>query len=463
MAIAITTEQALSLAPDPEAAKAARSLATPRPWSSLGRDDRAIWGACQGSGKDPYKVQIDWLGGPAFKCTCPSRKFPCKHGLALLMLLAAQPGEFGDAPPAWVSEWLTGRDEKAEKSTAKKAEKAAAAASTPVDEKAQAKRAADRVARVRQGLRDLSLWLADLVGQGIASTPGRPYSFWDQPAARLVDAQAPGAARLVRELAGIAASGEGWQHRFLAALGRLHLLINAFERLEEFGDSPATVADVRAAVGFTVSQELILAEEPPVRDRWTVAGQYVEQEERLRVQRTWLTGAASGRSALILEFAVGPAAGFKTTLMPGLTVDAELCFFPGAAPLRALVKQIHAADPSLRRPAVLAGAAPVAAAAAALRDRLALNPWTETQPVTLAAVTPVRVSNSASAGAWRLRDEAGASLPLRVSDLSVLFTLLALSGGRPLDLFGEWDGAAIRPVSAVQAGRLLSLGGAAIA
>jgi len=40
--------------------KAARSLATPRPWSILGRDDRAIWGACQGSAKDPYLTQVDW-------------------------------------------------------------------------------------------------------------------------------------------------------------------------------------------------------------------------------------------------------------------------------------------------------------------------------------------------------------------------------------------------------------------
>lgn len=455
MGIAVTTEQALSLAPDQESAKTARALATPRPWSSLGRDDRAIWGACQGSGKDPYKVQIDWLGGPAFKCTCPSRKFPCKHGLALLLLLAAQPGEFGEAAPEWVAEWLNTRDQKVEKSAAAaKAKRADPAA--PVDEKAQARRAADRVARVRQGLADLSLWLADLVAQGIASAPGRPYSFWDQPAARLVDAQAPGVARLVRELAGIAASGEAWQHRFVAALGRLHLLINAFERLDAL--AAAEMADVRAAVGFTASQEQILAGEPAVRDRWTVAGQYVEQEERFRVQRTWLIGAATARAALLLEFAAGPAAAFKTTLMPGLTVDAELCFFPGAAPLRALVRQVHAVDQRPRRPAVLAGAAPVAAAAASFRDRLALNPWIETQPASLSAVTPVR----AAGGTWTVRDETGAGLPLRATDPNILFPLLALSGGRPLDLFGEWDGAVLEPVSAIHAGRLLSLRTAAV-
>ncbi len=44
-------------------------------------------GLCQGSGRQPYQARVD-LAEPAFKCSCPSRKFPCKHGLALLLLFA---------------------------------------------------------------------------------------------------------------------------------------------------------------------------------------------------------------------------------------------------------------------------------------------------------------------------------------------------------------------------------------
>src|SRR5437868_12831162 len=116
-----TTERILSLAPDASSAKSGRDLAVPRQWSSLGRTDQAAWGECQGSGAKPYQTRID-LGEPAFSCTCPSRKFPCKHSLGLFLLLVQQPAGFKDGPPpGWVADWLTAREAKAEKK-AKKAE-----------------------------------------------------------------------------------------------------------------------------------------------------------------------------------------------------------------------------------------------------------------------------------------------------------------------------------------------------
>src|SRR5215472_18662690 len=100
-----TTDQILKLSPDAASAKAAQGLLNLKNWSRLGTDGRAAWGLCQGSGSKPYQAQID-LPEPAFKCSCPSRKFPCKHGLALLLLLAEQPKEFREAsPPDWVMKW----------------------------------------------------------------------------------------------------------------------------------------------------------------------------------------------------------------------------------------------------------------------------------------------------------------------------------------------------------------------
>ncbi|MCC6536398.1 MAG: SWIM zinc finger family protein [Bryobacterales bacterium] len=428
MAITVTSEQAIGMAPDPESVKAARSLAAPRTWSALGCDGRAIWGACQGSGKDPYRTQVDWQG-PAFKCSCPSRKFPCKHGLALLLLLADQPALFTAPPPAWVTEWLATRDEKAETKA-----KEEAAPAKPPDPEAAAKRAGQRAARVAQGLGDLSLWMQDLVSHGLASLPGKPFSFWEQQAARLVDAQAPGAARLVRELGAAAMAGEGWQHRVVDGLARLHLLMQAYARIDALPAS--TQEDVRALVGFTVAQEAVLAGEA-VRGAWLVAGQAVEQEERLRVQRTWLLDANSRRAALVLEFAAGPGAGFKTALPPGAVVDAELCYYPGASPLRALVKQVH--EVKAKSPGGLVQAGPLAEAFAGFRERLAANPWTQDQPAALAGVTPVRVN-----ARWFLRDAAGDAVPLRAGE-NVNLVLAALSAGGAFDLFGVWDGYTLEP------------------
>ena len=74
------------------------------------RGRRGDLGACQGSGSKPYQVQID-LAEPAFKCSCPSRKFPCKHALGLLLIHATTPAAIVKAErPAWVSEWLASRE-----------------------------------------------------------------------------------------------------------------------------------------------------------------------------------------------------------------------------------------------------------------------------------------------------------------------------------------------------------------
>ena len=72
-------------APDAASLAAGRKLAVPGPWRETGCNDVLVWGQCQGSGKTPYQVSVD-LTGPAYRCSCSSRKFPCKHALALLML-----------------------------------------------------------------------------------------------------------------------------------------------------------------------------------------------------------------------------------------------------------------------------------------------------------------------------------------------------------------------------------------
>src|SRR5688500_8462217 len=118
-----TADQVSAMAPDPASAKAGQGLASPRKWGLLARDARALWGECQGSGAKPYQVIVD-ASEPAFRCTCPSRKFPCKHGLGLLFIYASQPALVveTEAEPDWVAAWLAMRGAKAEK----KAEKAAA-------------------------------------------------------------------------------------------------------------------------------------------------------------------------------------------------------------------------------------------------------------------------------------------------------------------------------------------------
>jgi len=430
----LNADQILALAPDPGSAKAGQGLANRRKWLALGRSDRAAWGECQGSAREPYRTQID-LTEPAFRCSCPSRKFPCKHSLGLYLLLTSEPVSFDQgAPPPWVAEWLDRRDQSA-RQHATKPEPTAIPEARAKRAASQSKTAAAREAKVATGVEELGRWLRDMMRQGLAGVQGRPYSFWEAMAARLVDAQAPGLARQIRSCAGVPASGEGWQARLLERLALLHLLIEGYRRIETL---PAdTQADLRAAIGWSQNQDELLAS-AGLRDHWLILGQRVEDEDNLRVQRTWLWGEAQARPALILSFAA-PGQPLDRSLTPGTALDADLVYFPGAYPLRALIQQRHGQpEPIASSP----GYADLLAATAGYAAALAAVPWLERFPMPIQAVTPLR-----SGERWAVRDGDGHALPLAPT-FTHGWRLLALSGGRPLALFGEWNGAALLPLSA---------------
>jgi hypothetical protein len=439
-----TAEQVIALAPDASAAKSGKDLSVPRKWKTLGMEPNCAWGTIQGSGQDPYQTCVD-LGGLAFKCTCPSRKFPCKHGLGLLLIVAQQPGAMTEKqPPAWTTEWIARRSEKERKSA--KAGTPEAPPDPEAEKKAAAaadKRAASREAKVSAGLDELGIWLGDLVRNGFATLPGKPSSFWETPAARLVDAQAPGLARRVRALDGISTTGERWPTRLLREASLLHLVREGWLRITSL--PPATQADIRTVIGFTANQEEAL-EQAGVQDQWLVVGQCVEEDERLKVQRSWLFGAASRRFALSLSFSASPNQPLDITLAPGTVLDAELVFFRGAWPLRALVKQRQ------RSPTTTAVGLPhetIATANALAAEAFTANPWLERIPFGLAAVMPSRRAHG-----WIVRDAAGCCLPLRISDADA-WKLVALAGGCPMALAGEWDGEQLRPLSVWAEGRFL--------
>lgn len=446
----LTAEQIIALAPDPGSVKSGRELATPRKWPTLGcqASKSVVWGECQGSGSSPYRTQID-LTEPAFRCTCPSRKFPCKHGIGLFLLLADQPGRFTEAAaPAWVVDWLDTRAQRAQKTKQPPSEKAlgkeqqgaAGPESQPSrQEPKQNRRSEQREKRVRLGLQELETWLDDLVRNGLASAQTQPFTYWERTAARLVDAQAPGAARLVKEMAAIAQSGDAWAERMLAAVGRLHLLLEGYRRIDSL--PPQTQADIRTLLGWTLNQDELLAE-AGVRDRWVVLGQRVEDEDRLKVKRTWLWGEESGQWALVLHFAHGKDP-LDVSLAPGTIVEATLVFYEGSGPKRALVKDKHGPPKPL-------GAMPgkgLLAAIEAYSRAQTTNPWLERFPFSLAEVIPVRQDAGNGRNGWAVRDAQGHTLPL-ASHPDGWWPLLALSGGRPISIFGEWNGAYLLPLSA---------------
>lgn len=423
-----TTEQILALAPDASSAKSGQGLANARHWVTLGNDDKAVWGECQGSGSKPYQTQID-LSEVAFKCSCPSRKFPCKHGLGLLLLFANQSQQFKDqTQPSWVSDWLDSRSKRAEQ----KAERVAKQSEEISDPQAQAKRAASREAKVAAGVRELELWLHDLIRNGLAAPQIQSHKFWETPTKRMVDAQAPGLARLVQIAASHSAFGASGHERMLRQLAKIHLLIEGYKRIDSL---PAeTQADLRTLIGFTQNQDELL-KQSGVKDKWFVLGQRVTEEDRLRVQATWLRGVTTKRDALILQY-THASQPLDASWMIGSVLEAELVYFASAFPLRALVKErgaVMSEMPSFEMT--------IAQAMEAYAAALACQPWIERFPFALQNVIPFRRDEQ-----WSVRDSSNHVLPIAGS-YEKGWELLAKSGGHPVHLFGEWDGQVLWPLN----------------
>lgn len=438
--MSFSQQQVLALAPDAASAAAGKKLARPGDWKNLGQNDSALWGQCQGSAL--YQVQVDRsdLSG---KCSCPSRKFPCKHVLGLL-LLAADGGAAvpaGAATPDFVQEWL----EKRQGAAVKKAQKAEAPPAE-VDLVAQEKRAAERRRRVAAGLDAFELWLADLMRQGLASLTQEGATPWRHQAARLIDAQAPALAGRVARLAELPASGTDWAPALLAELGKIGLLLEAHRRLESLPEDLA--ADVRHTIGWTTSTEDVLSRGEKLSDRWLVTARQVDEDEKLRVRRYWLHGLESGRSALILQFSVAgqPFSSGKEvggSLFPGMVVDAELAFFPSAWPQRALFREQRGSGPAQEN---LPGRLTFAELFGDLAAALARQPFLDRFPALLPAVVPVM-----QAGELRLVDGEGRAVPAWAADP---WRLVASAGGRPLGIAGEWSGRRLLCLS-VQRGQRL--------
>jgi hypothetical protein len=426
-------------------------------WVGLGADDRAVWGSCRGSGAEPYDTMVDHVGVVA-RCSCPSRRHPCKHALALLLLWCN--GDVAESTaPAPVAAWLAHR----QAADARRRDDAATPASTnestptraptpdievdvqPPDdggEMPDRDRARDeRVERMYAGLTELDRWLDDRMRTGLADPALAKYATWDELAARLVDAQAGSLANRIRRLAGLVGASPDWHSDVLAELGLLHLLAQAGRRL---GSLPGPLADaVATTVGWSVRQADVLAGVPDT-DTWVVAGRSDIREDRIEVRRHWLRGVTSGRWALVLSFAAYRQS-LDTSLSVGTAIEADLHRYPGPA-LRALIGARHGEPIEPARPPLVG----IAGACDEIGKLLAAEPWLDRVPFTATASIAVDASNFA------LTDADG-TLPL-ITAGRPLATLLAVAGGAPVDVTCEWTPHGVVPLTVHLDDRAIDIG-----
>lgn len=323
--ISLNKQQITALAPDAASVKASEKLQRSSQWSLLAHSERAVWGLCQGSGKLPYQTTVDLSEGFATRCSCPSRKFPCKHALALLYLAEADSGAFtSDSEAEWVSSWLDKRAETAER----KKQKAEENANKPVDLQAQEKRREQRHTRILEGIEELQLWIEDLIRTGIIRLDDEQYRQLSNMSRRMVDAQMPG---IAGRLAAIASAE---QAILFDELSQIYLLAEAYKHIKDYPDD--LQAELRKQVGYTITKEEVMRG-TAIHDQWLVVSRSVRPYERLEEHTVWLYGRVSQHLAHVRSYLSPESSSWERTAVQGTTYLGKLYHYPGLHNTRALL------------------------------------------------------------------------------------------------------------------------------
>src|SRR5580765_1543403 len=250
-----------SLAPNAAAIKNARGVVIKRKLVGLFRsaDGTLLFGDCKGSGAENYRPSADFAdpSKPVFRCTCPSRQFPCKHSLALLYA-HAQGGKFVEKDvPADISEKRTKIQVRAEK------KKVDADKPRQVNTSALKKKIQTQLT----GLDLLESLITDLMRAGLGTLNAKSARQIEEQAKQLGNSYLPGAQNALHALTGMfyrseissedelkASERERVYSAALDQLNRLHSLCKQGRkylqtRLDDPELKPETETDIAAWLG----------------------------------------------------------------------------------------------------------------------------------------------------------------------------------------------------------------------
>lgn len=298
---------------------------------------------------------------------------------------------------------------------------------------------------MQAGLEELENWLQDTLREGLASLEQQP-DFWEDIAARMYDAKLSAIGRRLKLMRLVIGRQENWFEQVTEELGNIYLLLRALKNIEAL--SPTLQRDVLTMSGVTIQKKELEKNGIPTKDIWMVLATSEKEEDNLRSRRTWIYGYQTKRYGLVLDFAWGRQ-DFTDFYTAGEVFESTIIYYPSNAPIRVMVKDKRLLKArSIKR---IIGFPDIATFLDHYAMALAANPWLLEFPCAMEGITPIMEQEQV-----QLLDQHQFLFPSSMSHTKQM-KLLAISGGHPIRLFGEWFNKKFFPLSASTEERFIVL------
>jgi hypothetical protein len=286
----------------------------------------------------------------------------------------------------------------------------------------------ERFLGMQAGNAEFQSRLLDLIRGGLVELDLSPPQYFEEFAARMVDAQLGSIAKRIRSWATFREQfPDTWHEKLLNELGELYIFSKAFQHFDRLSDSFQDELLAQAGVTTRTSD---LFQQQGVQDEWLVLGQVATPEvSNLTSRRTWLIGKDTKNIVLLLEYSFG-SSDFTTLWLKEIAYAGEAVYYPTAYPLRVAFKSVDVVPLFTQ----ISGYLTIATFLEAYSAALAQNPWLPQFPAVLTSVKPVFYENK-----FLLIDIEKKFIYTEGEEMAS-WQLLAMSGGHSISVFGEWDG-----------------------
>ncbi len=286
----------------------------------------------------------------------------------------------------------------------------------------------ERFVAMQAGNAELQSRLLDLIRGGLVELDLAPPQYFEEFAARMVDAQLGSIAKRIRSWATFREQfPDTWHEKLLNAFGELFIFSKAFQHLEQL---PEAFQDELLAQAGVTTRTSDLFQQSGIQDEWLVLGQVTTPEpNNLTSRRTWLIGKGTQKIVLLLEYTFG-ASEFPTLWLKEIAYSGEAVYYPAAYPLRVAFKSQDAVPLFTH----ISGYKTIAAFLTDYSEVLAQSPWLPQFPAILTSVKPVFQENNL------LLVDKEKKYIYTEGEETMQWQQLGRSGGHDISVFGEWNG-----------------------